>query len=742
MPVNDTTTNRSYQKPNIANTLADDVGRLRSALDAIDTDMTSKAPTAGPTFTGVTTIAAGSAAAPSLTFTGATSDTGFYSPGIDQVSLCTGGVEKLRFDSFDGNPLIETTYPTVLPSLDLNFAATKRLDPRVTFSRSSSGTYYDAAGVLQSAATNVARFDHNPSTGESLGLLVEEARTNIFTYSAQFNDAIWAKTGVQITPNTVIAPDGTMTNALLTATSASSAYISRTGILGTTTFSVYVKAGTADYIYLSSFRYNSNISGAVFDIRNGTVTLSGANTGGVQPAGQGINAPQIIHIGNGVYRCSIVAAIGNITETIYVGVSPSATPSINFTVVASSAPVVTTGDVTGKTVYIWGAQLEEGSFPTSYIPTPATFTGRTSTATYYDANGVIQTALSGVARSNAYFPDSSGVMRSAGLLLEAAGTNLLNGSQTFATSGGTQNNWVDTNITRDGTLRTSPDSTANALRVTAAAANATLISSAAIGTSAQRTFSIFLRRVTGTGNIQYTLDNGTTWTTQAITSSWVRYSFPATTANQQVGIRIATSGDAIELWGAQLEESPYATSYIPTTTTTVTRAADTSTSATVTRSADVAQMTGANFSSWYNQSQGSFLANAQCYQSGDGIDKLIFHAHGASTTNNRLQVYLSTIGKPTLFARNSGVTVANLTVNQIPGSSKFAVSAAYESSNFGISVNGLTSVTGGTGSPDPALTTLSLGAFGSASSQLNGRISRLTYYPARLSDATLQTITK
>lgn len=39
MPVNDTTTNRSYQKPNIANTLADDVGRLRSALDAIDADM-------------------------------------------------------------------------------------------------------------------------------------------------------------------------------------------------------------------------------------------------------------------------------------------------------------------------------------------------------------------------------------------------------------------------------------------------------------------------------------------------------------------------------------------------------------------------------------------------------------------------------------------------------------------------------------------------------------------------------
>jgi hypothetical protein len=68
---------------------------------------------------------------------------------------------------------------------------------------------------------------------------------------------------------------------------------------------------------------------------------------------------------------------------------------------------------------------EQGSFPTSYIPTPATFTSRASSATYYDASGVIQTANTNVARSAAYFPDSNGVMKPAGLLLEAAGTNLV-----------------------------------------------------------------------------------------------------------------------------------------------------------------------------------------------------------------------------------------------------------------------------------------------------------------------------
>lgn len=95
MPINDTTTNRAYQKPNAANALSDDVTRLRSALDAIDTDMVSKAPTASPTFTGVVTVPAGSAEAPSLTFTGDI-NTGLYSPGADQVAIATGGTDRVH----------------------------------------------------------------------------------------------------------------------------------------------------------------------------------------------------------------------------------------------------------------------------------------------------------------------------------------------------------------------------------------------------------------------------------------------------------------------------------------------------------------------------------------------------------------------------------------------------------------------------------------------------------------------
>jgi len=78
---------------------------------------------------------------------------------------------------------IKQLYPTQRPALDLNFAQQERLDSRVTFTRASTGTYVDSDGLIKTAADNEARFDHDPATGESLGLLVEEARTNLITRS-------------------------------------------------------------------------------------------------------------------------------------------------------------------------------------------------------------------------------------------------------------------------------------------------------------------------------------------------------------------------------------------------------------------------------------------------------------------------------------------------------------------------------------------------------------------------------
>ena len=74
-----------------------------------------------------------------------------------------------------------TDFPNVRPSLDLRFALAKKLDPRITFTRGSPGTYFGSDGIMRTAGVNEPRFDHDPVTGQSLGLLIEENRVNQIT---------------------------------------------------------------------------------------------------------------------------------------------------------------------------------------------------------------------------------------------------------------------------------------------------------------------------------------------------------------------------------------------------------------------------------------------------------------------------------------------------------------------------------------------------------------------------------
>ena len=105
--------------------------------------------------------------------------------GASRTSVATGGILGANWVR---DPLWENA--RAVPSLDLRFAENKSLTDAktgaslVTFTRASTGTYVGSDGVLRSATTNEARFDHNPTTGESLGLLVEEARTNLLLNSA------------------------------------------------------------------------------------------------------------------------------------------------------------------------------------------------------------------------------------------------------------------------------------------------------------------------------------------------------------------------------------------------------------------------------------------------------------------------------------------------------------------------------------------------------------------------------
>ena len=218
------------------------------------------------------------------------------------------------------------------PKFLLNFAADKTLDSRVTFTRASSGTYFDASGVMQTASTDEPRFTHDPATLQSLGLLIEEARTNLLTYSEEFDNGAWVKSGgVSVSANAASAPDGTTTGDTIS------------GATGTT----------------------GNPSGVPSDILYMAVTPSVSTTYTaslwVKSAPSSSATTARLTIWN-----AYTGAISNVVFT------PTATwtrVEVSLTTGASVSTIqYRLGNADGS-LCIWGAQLEAGSFPTSYIKT-------------------------------------------------------------------------------------------------------------------------------------------------------------------------------------------------------------------------------------------------------------------------------------------------------------------------------------------------------------------------------------
>ena len=249
---------------------------------------------------------------------------------------------------------ISQDFPDLTPSLNLNFAGSKKLDPRITFTRGSYSTYMDDNGLVKLATTNQPRFDHsfNGTSIESLGLLIEESRTNIATYSEQFDNAVWAESqvNVTITTNAITSPDGTNTADLVSNTGEVVSLIGTVldGLPASSTTdyyaTVYAKKGTASYFTFNCY-YASNAEDNVsFNFDTGAVT-------GVPYSGEYI----FQDVGNGWYRCGFRMTRDSVgTNTI-----------IYFRFWQSGR-----GLTSGNT-YFWGAQLEAGAFPTSYIPTGA-----------------------------------------------------------------------------------------------------------------------------------------------------------------------------------------------------------------------------------------------------------------------------------------------------------------------------------------------------------------------------------
>ncbi len=635
--------------------------------------------------------------------------TGLYS-GVSGLALGTG-LYKGTLGLWGGASGLINQFGA---TLNLDFLAGAPLDSRITFSRTTNATLVDATGR------------------------VTYAPNNLVTYSEQFDNAAWTKTASTITPNATAAPNGTTTaDKLVENTAVTTGHFvapnpnpSPTAIGQTYILSVYAKAAERTFIQLMATGISPGSGNFVagFDLTNGTA--------GPPNVAQVTSA--ITSVGGGWYRCSITFSIYSV-----VAMGLQVRLSLNST----NAPSSYTGDGTSG-LFIWGAQFEQVTYQTL----PSTYVQTVASAYYgprFDYNPV--------------------TLAPRGLLIEEQRVNLLLYSDQFDNAA-----WLKTNTTVTANATTSPDGTINAdklIGTTTAAGHQcqqTAVAAATLGTT--YTFSVYIKAaeygfafvgLNGTAfvavpYISVNLSTGAVATTNGspVSSSavsagngWFRVTITGTTdvaasvvspdvrpspdgvwANRNTA-QSGTSG--IFLWGAQTEAATFATSYIPTVASTVTRAAD------------VAVMTGTNFSSWYNQSEGTVVVD--CNQVVGANSTSIAYTISDNTFNNsQYGVYTGgnsfrganyLVGGVSQVAEITTFSVANVAV---PLKDAFA----YAVNNFGESLNGQTTRTDSSGVVNTASNRMYIGSSWSGTGNyLNGHIRTLTYYPQRLADAQLQALT-
>ena len=578
---------------------------------------------------------------------------------------------------------IQSNFPNLKPTLLLDFANTKQLDNRVTFTRSTPAVYYD-------------------------GKTTTMAEQNMLTYS-QNSKTNWSEGSSTATINATTAPDGTTTAISLVPNTTSSSehffFQPYTGTVNQYTHSVYAKPNGYNWIWLRPQIGGSIIGWANFNVSTGTI-------GSVS---SGITAT-ITSVGNGWYRCTATATQGINTNYFCIGVAN-----------ADGVPVFSGDGTSGA--YIWGAQLEQRSSATAYTATT------TQPITNYIP--VLLTAGGNQPR----FDCNPTTGESLGLLIEEQRTNQILYSDAFATSP-----WGVAAVSIQANTIVSPNGTLTGDKIVEDTTNNDHASYQVATVSAgANTFSVYAKAA---GRTKFQLREGSAGATAdfdlsnpsanmvLVGNGWYRCSLVATPASTtfiaQIYLQNASgtkvyTGDGfsgIFIWGAQLEVGAFATSYIATT------------SASATRTADYAVMTGTNFSSWYNQGQGTIYAEGQInYNPIGGGGNSFYSIDDTSASTNVIQPYFSN-GSGILFSfvNVNGVEQSNTGVTAISASTFFKHAQIYQTNNFASVVNNST-VSTDTSGITPVVTQLQ---FSNGKSKY---FRKFAYYPLVVTTTQLQALT-
>lgn len=307
------------------------------------------------------------------------------------------------------------------------------------------------------------------------------------------------------------------------------------------------------------------------------------------------------------------------------------------------------------------------------------------------------------------------------LLVEpSAATNLALQSDDF-----TNASWTKSNMSTAKTATGAADVANSASTLTASAGNATALQAITSGSSLRIT-SCFIKRRTGTGNIDLTQDNGSTWATQAVTAGWQRFSIAAVTStNPTVGIRIVTNGDAIDVMWFQHEATAVVSSPIPTTTGTVTRNGD---------NINVATSKFPLGSEW------SMFMDWLLPQAVAAIGAPMMLNDG--TLNNYTIWQVGSAGEFIGGSGAGGVTQSSIQVGgvTIVANTRYQSAARFSPNNVNTAINGILG-TADTSATQPTVSQLNIGRTGGGSQLLQGglRVRRIVILPRGIPDGQLPT---
>ena len=471
---------------------------------------------------------------------------------------------------------------------------------------------------------------------------------------------------------------------------------------GTYTYSWYVKAGELTEARLT----DNNVLGATFNL----------TTGAPSSVSSGYTASSV-SLSNGWWRLIISGAAVTANGRILIYLSKAGSTTY-------------TGDGSSG-IYIADAQLNDGSSALAYYDT---------TASAYNAPR---------------FDYDPVTLAAKGLLVEEQRANLLTYSNDWSNAVWNKG----TNITLTAAATLGPDGNVSATKLQATASAGTIVTQSFTSTATSHTYSVYAKQGSGatdantfainnnttatllalltinysTGVVTQTIGTGAT-ATSAGNGYW-RIQIPVTSGITIGNIlqvytgftgNVETAGEFLYAFGAQAEAGAFATSYIPTVASQVTRAAD------------VASVN--TLSPWYNSVAGTLYSEYDAYApiSGAAFGVAVLND---GTASNRAYLFLGGgTAAPSFVVTSAGVAQASINNSAISANTTAKTAGAYAVNDFAVATNAGTVATDASGALPVGLSKLELGSFLNGTF-LNGHLRRITYYPRRLTNAELQTLT-